>query len=90
MAQGKSPHLQEERASAQTTALFQLSGWWFLTFTGTEVKEKIRYLTGVQFLYDTINPDQIEIPKFVTDFDKAVSFVNAVPPMTIMDNNVFF
>lgn len=51
----------------------QLSGWWFLTFTATEIKEKVHYLTGVQFLYDTINPDQIDIPQFVFDHDITVS-----------------
>jgi hypothetical protein len=51
----------------------QLSGWWFLTFTASEIKDKIQYLNGVQYLYDTINPDQIEIPPFVFDFDRQVS-----------------
>ena len=51
----------------------QLSGWWFLTFTASEIKDKVQYLNGVQYLYDTINPDQIEIPQFVFDFDRQVS-----------------
>ena len=51
----------------------QLSGWWFLTFTASEIKDKVHYLSGVQYLYDTINPDQIEIPQFVFDFDRQVS-----------------
>lgn len=33
----------------------------------------MQYLTGVQYLYDTINPDQLEIPPFVLEHDKAVS-----------------
>ena len=51
----------------------QLSGWWFLTFTASEIKDRVQYLNGVQYLYDTINPDQIEIPQFVFDYDRQVS-----------------
>ena len=51
----------------------QLSGWWFLTFTASELKDKVQYLNGVQYLYDKINPDQLEIPQFVFDFDRQVS-----------------
>ena len=54
-------------------SLLQLSGWWFLTFTASEIKDKVQYLNGVQYLYDTINTDQIEIPQFVLDFDRQVS-----------------
>lgn len=50
----------------------QLSGWWFLTFTAPEIKDKVHYLTGVQFLYDTINHDQIVLPQFVIQHDKEV------------------
>ena len=50
----------------------QLSGWWFLTFTASEIKERVQYLTGVQYLYDTINPDQLDIQQFVLDYDKEV------------------
>ena len=53
-------------------SLPQLSAWWFLTFTASEIKERVQYLTGVQYLYDTINPDQIEIPQFVFDHDREV------------------
>ena len=58
----------------------QLSGWWFLTFTASEIKDKVHYLNGVQYLYDTINPDQIEMPQFVFDFDRQVS----IYPMVYM------
>ena len=50
----------------------QLSVWWFLTFTASDLKERVHYLNGVQYLYDTIRPDQIEIPEFVLEFDKEV------------------
>ncbi len=51
------------------THITQMSCWWFLTFTGSAVKEKIQYLTGVRYLYDSINPDQIEIPNFILEHD---------------------
>ena len=51
----------------------QLSGWWFLTFSAPEIKDKVQYLNGVQYIYDTINPDQIEIPQFVFEHDRLVS-----------------
>lgn len=59
---------------------FKLSAWWFLTFTASELKDKIQYLTGVQYLYDTINPDQIEIPPFVLDHDKELNGLNYYTP----------
>ena len=30
------------------------------------------YITGIQFLFDTINPDQLDIPQFIWDYDKQV------------------
>lgn len=59
---------------------FKLSAWWFLTFTASEVKERVQYLSGVQYLFDTINPDQIEIPQFVFDHDKQLNGVNYYSP----------
>lgn len=58
----------------------KISGWWFLTFTGSEIKERVHYLTGVQYLYDTINPDQIDVPQFVLDHDKAANGTNYYVP----------
>ena len=55
----------------------QLQAWWFLTFTAGEIKDRVHYLTGVQYLYDTINPDQIDIPQFVMDHDQNVSSLPA-------------
>ena len=39
------------------------------------MKDRVHYLTGVQYLYDSINPDQIEIPQFVFDHDTKVSML---------------
>ena len=51
--------------------------WWFTTFTAPEVKNKVRFLTGVEFLYDTISPEQLDIPQFIMDCDNKVGLINA-------------
>ena len=51
-----------------------MSAWWFLTWTASEIKDKVTYLTGVEYLYDTIAPQQINIPSFVMEYDRRVSF----------------
>ena len=33
----------------------------------------MHYLTGVQYLFDSINPDQIDIPQLVLDHDAKVT-----------------
>jgi len=60
----------------------QLSAWWFLTFTASEIKDQVQYLSGVQYLYDTINPDQIEVPEFVFQYDTEVNGTNYYTPAT--------
>ena len=47
--------------------------WWFTTFTAPEVKHKVRFLTGVEFLYDSVSPEQLDIPQFIMDCDSRVS-----------------
>jgi hypothetical protein len=59
---------------------FKLQAWWFLTFTAGEIKDRVHYLTGVQYLYDTINPDQIDIPQFVLDHDQKLNGSNYYTP----------
>ena len=49
-----------------------MSAWWFLTFNASEIKDKVQYLTGIEMLYDTIQPDQITIPQFILTNDKKV------------------
>ena len=56
--------------------LEQMSAWWFLTFTAPEIKDNVVFLTGVQYLFDTISPDRIEIPKFVLDYDQQVCLIS--------------
>ena len=47
--------------------------WWFTTFTATEVKDKVNFVTGVEYLYDSVNPEQLDIPQFILDWDSKVS-----------------
>ena len=50
-----------------------MSTWWFLTWTGPEIKEKVVNLPGVEYLYDIMSPKEINIPSFVMDFDRKVA-----------------
>ena len=49
--------------------------WWLTTFTAPEVKQKVHFLNGVEFLYDFISPEQLDIPQFILDCDSKVSLV---------------
>ena len=61
-----------EVISAGHTHNPQLQIWWFLTFTAGEIKDRVQYLTGLQYLFDSISPDQITIPQFIFDHDVKV------------------
>lgn len=43
--------------------------WFFTTFTASSIKDKVHFLSGIQYLYDWIDPDQLEIPAFVLEYD---------------------
>ena len=47
--------------------------WFFTTFTASSIKEKVHFLSGIQYLYDWIDPDQLEIPAFVLEYDMKVN-----------------
>ena len=49
--------------------------WFFTTFTASSIKEKVHFLSGIQYLYDWIDPDQLEIPAFVLEYDMKVCTV---------------
>ena len=44
-----------------------------MTFTASAIKDRLAHITGIQYLFDTINPDQLDIPQFIWDYDKQVS-----------------
>ncbi|XP_064473270.1 protein GDAP2 homolog [Ornithodoros turicata] len=49
--------------------------WWFTTFTAAEIRHKVHPIRGVEDLYCIIAPDQIELPRFVLDYDYLVNGV---------------
>ncbi|XP_033635884.1 protein GDAP2 homolog [Asterias rubens] len=51
----------------------RLVSWYFTTFTASSIKDKVKSLKGVHFLYNTIHPDQLDIPPFVLDYDMQVN-----------------
>ena len=53
----------------------RIVAWFFLIFNAASIREKVQFVSGVQFLYDTINPDQLELPPFVLEYDVQVSLV---------------
>lgn len=52
---------------------FQVSTWFFTTFSVSGMKDKVRYLDNLQQLFTCIKPEQIDIPPFVLEYDARVS-----------------
>ena len=50
----------------------QMSGWWFLTFTAFEIKEKVEYVSGVEHLKDIAPIQQLQLPTFIMEYDRKV------------------
>lgn len=51
------------------TVWVRIVTWFFTTFTASSIKDKVHFLSGIQYLYDWIDPDQLEIPAFVLEHD---------------------
>ncbi|XP_055889502.1 protein GDAP2 homolog [Biomphalaria glabrata] len=51
----------------------KLAVWFFTTFTASDIKHKVHNLKGVQYLYTKMNPDQIDVPPFVQEYDIKVN-----------------
>ncbi|KAJ8311064.1 hypothetical protein KUTeg_011379 [Tegillarca granosa] len=47
----------------------KLVTWFFTTFTASDIKKKVYSMKGVQYLYGSIYPDQLDIPSFVINYD---------------------
>jgi O-acetyl-ADP-ribose deacetylase (regulator of RNase III) len=47
--------------------------WFFTTFTASSIKDKVHSISGIEFLYDHISPDQLDVPAFVLEHDRRVS-----------------
>lgn len=51
----------------------KVSTWFFTTFSVSGLKDKVRYLDTLQQLFTCIQPEQIDIPPFVLDYDARVN-----------------
>jgi hypothetical protein len=47
--------------------------WFFTTFTASSIKDKVHSISGIEFLYDHISPDQLDVPAFVLEHDRRVN-----------------
>jgi hypothetical protein len=47
--------------------------WWFTTFMAPAIKNKVHNLAGIEYLYSVMEPNQLEIPAFITEHDMTVS-----------------
>lgn len=52
--------------------------WWFLTFMAPAIKDKVHSVPGIEYLYNIIDMDQLEIPAFITEYDMTVNGVRYV------------
>lgn len=48
-------------------------GWYQTTFSFSDIKDKVRLLGGIEYLYHVIDPQEIVIPTFVLDYDLQVN-----------------
>ncbi|XP_065342839.1 protein GDAP2 homolog isoform X2 [Cloeon dipterum] len=52
--------------------------WWFTTFMAPAIKQKVFSLPGVEYLYTSMTPDQLEIPAFITEYDMTINGIRYV------------
>ena len=63
--------------------------WFFTTFTASSIKDKVHFLSGIQYLYDWIDPDQLEIPAFVLEYDMKVNTVTSLFVRFYLNKNCY-
>ncbi|XP_063244031.1 protein GDAP2 homolog [Bacillus rossius redtenbacheri] len=54
--------------------------WWFTTFMAPAIKQKVHSLPGVEYLYSTMSPEQLEIPAFITEYDMTINGLRYFQP----------
>ncbi|XP_042224075.1 protein GDAP2 homolog isoform X3 [Homarus americanus] len=54
--------------------------WWFTTFMAPQIKHKVHSVPGVEYLYDIIDPDQLEIPAYITEHDMTINGIRYYRP----------
>ena len=50
----------------------QVMTWWFLTWMAPGIKGKVHNVSGLEYLYSIMDPDQLDIPAFITEYDMTV------------------
>ncbi|XP_038220127.1 protein GDAP2 homolog [Zerene cesonia] len=56
--------------------------WWFTTFMAPAIKAKVHTLPGVEFLYSVMQPHQLDVPAFVTEYDMTINGIHYFQPDT--------
>jgi len=64
--------------------------WWFTTFMAPAIKQKVHNLPGVEYLYEVMSPDQLEIPAYITEYDMTVEKYNVFKYITFRIHQVLF
>ncbi|XP_014294931.1 protein GDAP2 homolog [Microplitis demolitor] len=54
--------------------------WWFTTFMAPAIKQKVHNLPGVEYLYEVMSPDQLEIPAYITEYDMTINGMRYYQP----------
>ncbi|KAK0084879.1 hypothetical protein PV325_006200 [Microctonus aethiopoides] len=54
--------------------------WWFTTFMAPAIKQKVHNLHGVEYLYEIMAPDQLEIPAYITEYDMTINGIRYYQP----------
>jgi O-acetyl-ADP-ribose deacetylase (regulator of RNase III) len=47
--------------------------WLFTSFAASDLKSKIHYIRGLEYLYRRMSPDQIDLPDFVAAHDQKIN-----------------
>ncbi|XP_051174986.1 protein GDAP2 homolog isoform X1 [Leptopilina boulardi] len=47
--------------------------WWFTTFMAPAIKQKVHNLPGVEYLYEVMSPNELEIPAYITEYDMTIN-----------------
>lgn len=63
--------------------------WWFTTFMAPAIKQKVHSLPGIEYLYEVMSPNQLEIPAYITEFDMTVIMVLKFYSKKFKTKNVF-
>ena len=58
--------------------------WWWTTFTASDIKAKVDYLPGVEYLFARITPDQLDLPDFVLKYDYEVRLAVGISSVSLL------